>query len=71
VPGSGSVLSEIRTLPRISASAGKALEEIKEVDLLLRRAILARIAGKYDDDKWKELSRAARVGEIPVNLDPH
>jgi hypothetical protein len=54
---------------RITEKVAEVVSEVRAVDLLLRRAIMARILGEYDDKAWVALFKAARMGSEVDGFD--
>jgi hypothetical protein len=54
---------------RITEKVAEAVAEVRAVDLLLRRAVMARILGEFDDKKWLGLFKATRIGTVVEGFD--
>ena len=54
---------------RITETVREAVPHVRAVDLLLRRAVMVRLLGKYDDQTWVSLFKTARIGGITDDFD--
>jgi hypothetical protein len=54
---------------RITEKVAEAVAEVRAVDLLLRRAIMARILSEFDDKAWLALFKATRIGTVVEGFD--